>query len=173
MHGLMMNTPLTITSIMRHVERNSPEGEIVSVTADNPLHRYTYADCFRRTRQLANALDRLGLERGDRVATLAWNDYRHLEAYYAIGGAGYVCHTINPRLSAEQMIYIVNHAKDRLLFTDITFVPIIEKLREHLPADLKVVIMTDRDHMPETSLSNVLCYEDILDGQPESIEWPH
>ena len=98
MRGLMMDTPLLISSILRHAERNFPEREIVSVTGDNPSHRYTYADCCRRTRQLANALGKLNLSDGDRVATIAWNDYRHLEIYYAAGGAGYVCHTINPRL---------------------------------------------------------------------------
>ncbi|RLA27070.1 MAG: long-chain fatty acid--CoA ligase, partial [Gammaproteobacteria bacterium] len=110
MQGLMMDTPLLISSILRHADRNYGDREIVSVTADNPLHRYTYADCFRRARQLANALDKLGLSQGDRVATVAWNDYRHLEAYYGIGGAGYICHTINPRLFPEQVVFIINHA---------------------------------------------------------------
>jgi len=103
----MMDTPLLISSILRHADRNYGDREIVSVTADNPLHRYTYADCFRRARQLANALDKLGLSQGDRVATVAWNDYRHLEAYYGIGGAGYICHTINPRLFPEQVVFII------------------------------------------------------------------
>ena len=103
MHGLMMDSQLLISSILRHADRNFGDREIVSVTADNPLHRYTYGECFQRTRQLANALARLGLNRGDRVATLAWNDYRHLEAYYAVGGSGFVCHTINPRLFPEQI----------------------------------------------------------------------
>ena len=104
MLGLMMESDLLISSILKHADTNFGDREIVSVTADNPLHRYTYADCFRRSRQLANALDKLSLEHGDRVATLAWNDYRHLEAYYAIGGAGYVCHTVNPRLFPEQIV---------------------------------------------------------------------
>jgi len=92
MHGLMMESELLISSILRHADKNFGDREIVSVTADNPLHRYTYADCCRRTRQLANAMAKLGLDHGDRIATLAWNDYRHLEAYYAIGGAGFVPH---------------------------------------------------------------------------------
>ncbi len=98
MHGLMMNTQLLISSILRHANVNHGSREIVSVTMDNPLHRYTFTDCVRRTRRLANALDRMNLAQGDRVATLAWNDYRHLEAYYAIGGAGYICHTISRRI---------------------------------------------------------------------------
>ena len=110
MRGLMMDTPLLISAIARHAERNFAEREIVSVTQDIPIHRYSYRDCIRRSRQLANALDKLNLSRGDRVATIAWNDYRHLESYYGIGGAGYVCHTINPRLFPEQIVFIINHA---------------------------------------------------------------
>ena len=107
MNGLMMNTPLLITAIMQHAERSYPNREIVSVEADGSRHRYTYADAFRRARRLANALDRLSLKRGDRLATLAWNDFRHFEIYYATSCSGYVCHTINPRLFPEQIDYIV------------------------------------------------------------------
>ncbi len=133
MYGLMMNSQLLISTILRHAERHHPHREIVSITADNPLHRYTYADCCRRTQQLANALDKLGLQRGDRVGTVAWNDYRHLEAYYGIGGAGYVCHTINPRIFPEQIIFIINHSEDKWIFTDPMFVPLLEKIAEHTP----------------------------------------
>ena len=133
MRGLMMNTPLLISSIARHAERNFAEREIVSVTSDNPLHRYTYRDCIRRARQLANALSRLSLECGDRVATIAWNDYRHLETYYGVGGAGYVCHTINPRLFPEQIVFIVNHADDKWIFTDPLFLPLLEKIAPKTP----------------------------------------
>ena len=138
MHGLMMESDLLISSILRHADLNYAEREIVSVTADNPLHRYTYGDCCRRARQLANALDKLGLSRGDRVATLAWNDYRHLEAYYAIGGAGYVCHTVNPRLFPEQIVFIINHAEDRWLFVDPLILPLIEKIAEPDPGRRRV-----------------------------------
>ena len=103
---------------------------------------------------------------GDRVATLAWNGYRHLELYYAISGSGGVCHTINPRLSAEQMTYIVNHANDTMLFVDLTFVPIVDALRGQWPAGLKVVVMTDRAHMPE---GDYLCYEELLEGQSRAL----
>ena len=113
MQALMMDTPLLVSSIAEHATRNHASREIVSVTADNPCHRYTYRECFDRSRQLANALSRLGIQPGDRVATMAWNDYRHLEIYYGVSGAGYVCHTINPRLFPEQLIYIINHAEDR------------------------------------------------------------
>ena len=113
MNGLMMDVPLLISSIAEHAARYHGGREIVSVTADNPRHRYTIAECVNRAKQLANALDKLGLDRGDRVATIAWNDYRHLETYYGVSGAGYVCHTINPRLFPEQLIFIINHAEDR------------------------------------------------------------
>jgi fatty-acyl-CoA synthase len=172
MKGMMMHRPLKIADLITFARDTYPSSEIVSVRTEGDIHRATYKETAGRIAQLAHGLRSLGVQDGDRVATLAWNGYRHFELYYAISGIGAVCHTINPRLSAEQMIYIVNHARDRLLFVDLTFVPIIEKLRQHFPSDLKVVIMTDRAHMPDTSLDGVLCYEEILDGQPDDIDWP-
>jgi fatty-acyl-CoA synthase len=172
MQGLMMTTPLLISSILRHAERNYPDREIVSVTIDNPHHAYTFGECIRRTRQLANALDGLGLEHGDRVATLAWNDYRHLEAYYGIGGAGYVCHTINPRLFPEQIAFIINHAADRVLLTDPMFLPLLEALAERMPTIEKFVVLTDDASLPETTLENAVSYEAFIAGQDENYHWP-
>ncbi|MBO9423157.1 long-chain fatty acid--CoA ligase [Labrenzia sp. R4_1] len=172
MKGQMMHRPLKIADLITFAADTFPDSEIVSVRTEGDIHRTTYGETAKRIAQLAHGLQGLGIEVGDRIATLAWNGYRHFELYYGISGIGAVCHTINPRLSAEQMIYIINHAKDRLLFVDLTFVPIIEKLREHLPEDLRVVIMTDRAHMPETSLEGVLCYEEILDCQPDHMDWP-
>lgn len=172
MHGLMMNTPLLISSIAKHAELYHGEQEIVSVTVDNPLHRYSYRDCFRRSRKLANALDKLGLSQGDRVATLAWNDYRHMEAYYAISGAGYVCHTINPRLFPEQIIFIINHAEDKWLLTDPMFVPLLEKIAEHTPGIEGYVVLTDDEHMPKTSLKNAVSYESFIGDESEDYDWP-
>jgi fatty-acyl-CoA synthase len=172
MKGQMMHRPLKIADLITFAADTYPDSEIVSVRTEGDIHRTTYRETAGRIAQLAHGLQGLGIEPGDRIATLAWNGYRHFELYYGISGIGAVCHTINPRLSAEQMIYIINHAKDRLLFTDVTFLPIIEKLREHLPADLRIVIMTDRGRMPETSLEGVLCYEEILEDQPRSIDWP-
>lgn len=172
MNGLMMNFPLTTTSIMRHAEHVYGDAEIVSLTSDQGLHRYTYADAFRRTRKLANALHVLGVKPGDRIGTLAWNDHRHFELYYAIAGIGAVCHTVNPRLFPEQIQYIINHAEDQWLFIDPEFLPVIEKLSEQLPTLKGVVVMTDAASMPYTSLSNVHCYEPLLAGQPEIFEWP-
>ena len=172
MHGLMMESNLLISSILRHADHNYADREIVSVTADNPLHRYTYGECFRRTRQLANALDKLGLERGDRIATLAWNDYRHLEAYYAIGGAGYVCHTVNPRLFPEQIVYIINHAEDRWVFVDLLILPLVEKIADQLQAVEGFIVMMDDAHMPETALKNARSYESLIAGESEDYDWP-
>ena len=172
MKGQMMHRPLKIADLITFAADTFPDSEIVSVRTEGDIHRTTYGETAKRIAQLAHGLQGLEIEVGDRIATLAWNGYRHFELYYGISGIGASCHTINPRLSAEQMIYIINHAKDRLLFVDLTFVPIIEKLREHLPEDLRVVVMTDRAHMPETSLEGVLSYEEILDGQPVHMDWP-
>lgn len=170
--GQMMNLPLTITSIMTFAEQVFADSEIVSVTADNPRHRYTYADAFGRTRQLANALAAAGVCEGDRVATLAWNDYRHFELYYAISCSGAVCHTVNPRLFPEQVNYIVNHAQDKLVFVDPLFLPLLEDLQQQLPSVQQYVVLTDAQNMPQTSLKNALDYESFIAGQPREFSWP-
>ena len=172
MNGLMMDSQLTITSIMRHADRINGASEIVSFTGDNPHHRYTYKDAFRRVRQMANALDKVGFKQGDRIATLAWNDYRHFELYYAISCAGHICHTINPRLFPEQIEFIINHAEDQWVFADPMFVPLLEALKDKLPTVRGYVIMTSADHMPETSLNNAHCYETFIEGQPDTFDWP-
>lgn len=172
MHGLMMKTPLLISWILRYADRNFADREIVSVTADNPKHRYRIGDCCARARQLANALDKLGLDRGDRVATLAWNDYRHLEAYYAIGGAGYVCHTINPRLFVEQIVFIINHAQDKWIMTDPMFLPLLEKIAAKTPGVEGYIVLTDAANMPETRLENAICYESLMEGESTDYDWP-
>ena len=172
MHGLMMDTPLLISSIAEHAANFHGDREIVSVTMDNPRHRYTVSDSVQRARQLAGALDKLGLERGDRIATIAWNDYRHLEIYYGVSGAGYVCHTINPRLFPEQLVFIINHAEDRYICTDLMFVPLLEKLLPQIPNVEGFVIMTDAAHMPETSLPNAVCYETMIEAESTEYDWP-
>lgn len=171
MQGKMMQMPLRIIDILQYASEVHPEAEIVSVRTEGDIHRETYVQAFDRSAQLAHGLKGLGIKDGDRVATLAWNGYRHFELYYAISGMGAVCHTINPRLSAEQMLYIIGHAEDQILFTDLTFVPMIEALADHLPAGLKLAVMTDRAHMPDSDL-DLLCYEELLDGQPCSYDWP-
>ena len=171
MQGMMMNRPLSIISILDYAAEAHPDAGMVSVRTEGDTHRATYRETYKRVGQLAHALHALGIEQGDRVATLAWNGHRHFELYYAISGMGAVCHTINPRLSAEQMIYIVNHAEDKVIFVDTTFLPIIAALRDQLPKDLRVVVMTDHDHMPDTPL-DVLIYENLLDGQKTTYDWP-
>lgn len=172
MLGLMMDTPLLISMIATHAEKFHGGREIVSVTADNPRHRYTYRECFGRARQLADALENLGLESGDRVATLCWNDYRHLEAYYGISGAGLVCHTVNPRLFPEQLIFIINHAEDRWIMTDLMFVPLLESFADKISNIEGFIIMTDEAHMPKTSLRNVVCYETLVAAGSRDYAWP-
>ncbi|WP_129643625.1 3-(methylthio)propionyl-CoA ligase [Peristeroidobacter agariperforans] len=172
MFGQMMDRPLLISGIARHAELQHPRREIVSITADNPRHRYTYRDAFARSRKLANALSRLGLQQGDRVATLAWNDYRHFEIYYAVSGSGFVCHTINPRLFEDQIVFIVNHAEDRWLFLDPVFVPLVEKLQSRLPKLEGCIVMTDDAHMPQTQLPRARSYESFIAAESDSFEWP-
>jgi fatty-acyl-CoA synthase len=168
----MMDTPLLISSIAKHAEMFHGDREIVSVTMDNPRHRCTVSDVTTRARKLANALDKLGLDQGDRVATIAWNDYRHLEIYYGVSGAGYVCHTINPRLFPEQLVFIINHAEDRWIFTDLMFVPLLEKLLPQIPNVEGFVVMTDEAHMPETALPNAVCYETLIANESSDYTWP-
>jgi len=172
MKGLMMDSPLLISSIAEHAANFHGDREIVSVTGDNPRHRCTIGDVVARSRQLANALASLGLEQGDRVATIAWNDYRHLEIYYGISGAGYICHTINPRLFAEQLVFIINHAEDRFIFVDAMFVPLLEAIADKIPNVEGYVVLTDEAHMPETSLANAMCYETIVAAESAEFEWP-
>ena len=172
MYGLMMDRPLSIVSLIDFAAQYHGTTPIVSRTVEGAIHRYDYRRAYGRIQQLANALVRLGVGPGDRVATVAWNGYRHFELYYAISGIGAVCHTINPRLFDAQIQYIVNHANDRLIFADLTFVPLLERLAAALPRVERYVVMTDRAHMPATALSNALCYEELVEGEPASFDWP-
>ena len=172
MQGLMMDTPLLISAIIEHAARNHARTEIVSRTVEGPIHRYGYADAHARTKRLANALRGLGVEPSDRVGTLAWNTYRHVEVYYASSGMGAVCHTVNPRLFPPQIAFIVDHAEDRVLFVDPTFVPLVEALADQLTTVEAFVVMTDEANMPETGLANVHCYESLLAGAGPDFDWP-
>jgi len=172
MHGLMMSMPLMISSLLRHADRWHGDTEIVSRTIEGPIHRYTYRDAHARARRLANALRRLGVREGDRVATLAWNGYRHFELYYGISGMGAVIHTINPRLFFEQLVYMVGHAADRLVSFDLTFAPLVAKLAPQCPHVEAWIAMTDRAHMPAVAVPNLLCYEELLAAEGDDYEWP-
>jgi fatty-acyl-CoA synthase len=172
MYGQMQETPLLISSLIEFAALNHGDEEIVSRTVEGPIHRYTYKDCVVRSRRLAKALQKLGVEQSDRIATLAWNGYRHVEIYYGVSGMGAICHTINPRLFPEQIAYIVNHAEDKYIFMDLTFVPLIEAIAEHIPHVKGFVIMTDEAHMPDTKLSSVICYESLLATADDDYKWP-
>jgi fatty-acyl-CoA synthase len=175
--GQMMSQPLTISSILQFAARHYGGSEIVSrrVEPDLPeLHRYTYRDCELRARRLAQALQQRGVSMGERVGTLAWNGYRHLELYYAVSGSGAVLHTINPRLHPEQIAYIVNHAEDQYLFFDLTFLPLVEAIAAHCPTVKGFVLMSDRAHMPaESRIPNLLCYEEMVaSSDGADYTWP-
>nr|WP_111298621.1 long-chain fatty acid--CoA ligase [Paracoccus saliphilus] len=170
MNGLMMHRPLLQSGLLDYAAESFPAAEIVSRRVEGDLHRQGWAATRARAVQLSHALEALGVQPGDRVATLAWNGHRHLEVYHAVPAIGAICHTINPRLSAEQMCFIAHHAGDRLIFTDLTFVPMLERLQDQLP-QMRYVVMTDRAHMPETAL-DALCYEDLLQGHPTDRVWP-
>jgi fatty-acyl-CoA synthase len=172
MNGLMMNTPLQISSLIRHADRYHGDTEIVSRLVEGGIHRYTYRDAHRRARQLANALGALGVRMDDRVGTLAWNGFRHFELYYAVSGMGAVIHTVNPRLFPEQIAYIVNHAQDQYVCFDLTFAPLVEKLAPHCASVRGWVAMTDRAHMPKVELPNLLCYEDLINAHSDAYDWP-
>jgi 3-(methylthio)propionyl---CoA ligase len=172
MLGLMSERPLLISAIITHAATYHGDIEIVSRTVEGPIHRCTYREAERRSKQLARALLRLGIEPGDRVATLAWNTYRHFELYYAISGIGAVCHTVNPRLFDDQIVYIINHAADRLLFVDATFLPLVERLAPRFPADCRIVPVTGEDAAPETQLPVLPCYESLIAAEDEDFAWP-
>ncbi len=172
MLGLIQDRPLLISSLIEFAALYHGDVEIVSLSVEGPIHRYTYAEAHQRSKQLAQALIALGIEPGDRVATLAWNGYRHLECYYGVSGMGAVLHTINPRLFPEQIAYIANHAEDRIILTDLTFVPLLEAMADQLTGVEAFVIMTDRAHMPDTTLPKVHCYEDLLAARDGDYDWP-
>src|SRR5258708_467062 len=172
MRGLMMDQPLLITSLIKYAAQYHGDTDIVSRTVEGPVHRYTYRDAYNRIQQLAHALISLDLGRGDRIATLAWNGYRHFERYYAISGIGAGSHTVNPRLFPAQIEYILNHAEDKYIFVDLSFVPLMESLAPRLKHARGVIVMTDAAHKPATALPHVLCYEELIEGRPEGFDWP-
>jgi acyl-CoA synthetase (AMP-forming)/AMP-acid ligase II len=172
MRGLMMESPLLIHTMLDHAAHYHGDTEIVSRTNEGPIHRYDYAEAERRSKRLANALRRLGIKLGDRVGTLAWNGYRHYELYFGVSGIGAVCHTINPRLFHDQLDYIVNHAEDALIFFDLSFAPLVEKLAAHWRPVKHFVAMTDRAHMPSLAVKNLLCYEELIAAETPALAWP-
>ena len=171
MLGLMQDWPLVCHTVIDHAARQHGHREIVSRSVEGPIVRTTYADIRQRALKIAQLLQREGFERGDRIATLAWNGYRHLETWYGIMGMGGVYHTLNPRLFPEQLVWIMNHAEDRALFVDLTFMPLVEKIAPMVRSLRKIVVMTDAAHMPQTSLPNVVAYEDWITGADGDFRW--
>jgi fatty-acyl-CoA synthase len=173
MLGQMMQQPLLISSLLVHAERHHANQEIVSRRVEGDIHRCTYRDLAVRSRRMAKAMAALGVTPGQRVGTLAWNGYRHMELYYAVSGSGAVLHTLNPRLHPDQVVYIADHAEDQVLCFDLTFLPLVEAVASRVATIKHFVLMTDRAHMPAaTKIPNLLCYEDLLEAQDDQYVWP-
>jgi 3-(methylthio)propionyl---CoA ligase len=173
MLGLMQSQPLLISSLIEFADRHHGDGEIVSRRVEGDIHRYTWSAVADRSRQLANALDGMKLGFSDRVATLAWNGYRHLELYFGVSGSGRVLHTINPRLHPDQIAWIANHAEDQVLCFDMSFLPLVQAVHARCPTIKAYVAMCDADKLPKDSgIPNLLSYEAWIGSQPTNYEWP-
>jgi 3-(methylthio)propionyl---CoA ligase len=173
MNGQMMQQPLLISSLIVHAERHHADGEIVSRRVEGDIHRTTYKELGTRSRRMAKAMAALGVGMSDRVATLAWNGYRHMELYYAVSGSGAVLHTINPRLHPDQVVYIADHAEDKVLCFDMTFLPLIQAVAGRTKTIRHFIAMTDRAHMPaDAKIPNLLCYEDLVEANDDRFTWP-
>lgn len=171
MQGLMQHWPLTVDKILDHARHWHGNREVVTRSVEGPMVTTTYAEIHERARRVSNALKSWGVGTGDRVATIAWNTGRHIEAWYGIMGIGAVCHTLNPRLFPEQLVYIINHAEDKVIFTDLTFVPLLEAILDKCPSVERVVVMTDEASMPQTKLPRAECYEHVLAENSAECEW--
>src|ERR1700722_16351375 len=164
-HGLMMDRPLLISGVIEHAGAQFGATQIVSHETHGPVFRYTFAECAARARQLANALRHLGLDAGCAVGSVAWNNHRHLEAYYAVSGSGMVMHTCNPRLHPEQLIYIINHAEDRVLLFDATFGALVRGIVPHCPNVALWVALSEPKNMPAAEgMPTLSCYEELIAG---------
>ena len=172
MLGQMMDTPLLIKNLASHAERNHGFQEIVSVAVDNDRHRYTFNEALSRSRKVSTLLDRLNCASDARIATLAWNDYRHVELYYGVSCSGRVLHTVNPRLFPEQLIYILNHAEDEFVFFDVAFTKLLESIASDCPSVKGYVALAPRSCMPDSNLPNLMCYEDLLAKESSDYDWP-
>ncbi|HVU19189.1 MAG TPA: 3-(methylthio)propionyl-CoA ligase [Rhizomicrobium sp.] len=171
MLGLMQDWPLLVHKIIDHAALNHAKREIVCRTVEGPIIRTNYGEVARRSRKVAHALERLGVKSGDRVATLAWNTHRHIEAWYGITGIGAVYHTLNPRLFPDQIVYIANHAEDKVLFFDITFAPLVEQIAPKLRRVKHFICFTDSAHLPKMKIRNVMAYEDFIAKGKENYLW--
>tara|TARA_B100001765_G_scaffold212453_1_gene176560 strand:+ start:1417 stop:3045 length:1629 start_codon:yes stop_codon:yes gene_type:complete len=173
MLGNMINGQLLISSLIEHAEAYHSDTEIVSRTVEGPIHKYTLKDAAKRSRKLANALNKLGLREGDVVGTLAWNTFRHFELYFGVSGIGCIVNTVNPRLFPDQLIYIINHAENQYLFIDLSFVELVESISDSLKTVKGIIVLTDKENMPKTKLENVMCYEELLVDESDEYVWPN
>ena len=172
MNGDMQRWTPNVASIIEHAKEFHPNKEVISRMVSGDIHRTNYDEVCIRSRKLASALERDGYKKGDVIATLALNTYRHLEMYYGISGMGAICHTLNFRLHPEQAVYIINHADDKIIFCEVPFIPILEGLKDQLPCVEKYIILCDASDMPETALNNAISYEEYISSGDEDYEWP-
>ena len=175
MLGLMQDHPLLISSIFEHAVNGYGNQDIVSNSIEGGIHKYNYSQWGLRTKKLANSFKSLNLSQGDKVGTLAWNGYRHLEIYYAASSSGLICHTINPRLHPDQIAYIVNHAEDKVLCVDLNILPLVEKASAHFKTVKTLIVMTDNSNMIIPQIHKdikVVCYEDFIKEQSTEFQWP-
>ncbi|KQY96328.1 long-chain-fatty-acid--CoA ligase [Brevundimonas sp. Root1423] len=171
MLGLMQDWPLTVDKILDHSKNWHSHREVVTRSVEGPIVRTTYAEIHARAKRVSSVLKDWDVKVGDRIATLAWNTGRHMEVWYGIMGIGAVCHTLNPRLFPEQLIYIINHAEDKIIFVDLTFIPLLEAVLPHCPSVERVVVLTDELTMPATKLPGAECYEALLATASEDVAW--
>jgi fatty-acyl-CoA synthase len=173
LQGLQMNMPLMVSSLIDHAATYYADTAIVARTIEGDVYRYSYGEAGSRARRLAKALLDIGVAPGDRVGSLAWNTHRHFEMFYGVSGMGAVLHTINPRLFADQIVYIINHAEDRILFLDAATLPVIEPIAARLTTVKDYVMMTPRERMPaKISIANLLCYEELIEAANDDYVWP-
>ena len=171
MPGLMQDWPLRVTRILDHAAKYHASRPILSRSVEGAITSSTWGAVHGRALKVAQALVRLGVRRGDMIGCMAWNTTRHIEIWYGVPGAGGILHSLNPRLSVEQLTYVIDHAEDQWIFVDHDIVPVLEKVAADLPKVNGYIVMTDRAHMPETSLPNALCYEDLLDAEDGAFSW--
>ena len=171
MLGLMQDWPLTVDKILDHAKNWHGHREVVTRSVEGPIVRATYAEIHARAKRVSTVLKDWDVKVGDRIATLAWNSGRHMEVWYGIMGMGAVCHTLNPRLFPEQLAYIINHAGDKIIFVDLTFIPLLEAVLPHCPTVERVVVLTDELSMPATKLPGAECYEALLGSASEDVAW--
>ena len=171
MIGDMQRWTPNVASIIEHAKEFHPTKEVISRMVSGDIHRTNYSEIHSRARKFSKSLIKLGVKKSDVIGTLAWNTHRHLETWYGITGVGAIYHTLNPRLFLEQLEYIINHADNKYIIADITFVKILEGIEARLPNVKGFIFLTDSANMPETNLKNIFCYEDMLKAEDNDYEW--